>query len=258
MQILNIGKDHATVSRFVLSSGVQDIEMKIEELINENIKLERDVEREGLLQKKKSWLEFEAQTVGVESLSYAKELLIEQLRQVEERLQSVEEKLASVGESSSFGQILTNLLAKENENKDFITKQLRPTENEYTNANEKLARLRSKAEEMAPEKDWYARLSQSDMPVDLNNANTELRNIKSSIKSIKTTRLGLQRMADIDGVKVGLGLLFQTVNVGTNDMGKKAKKRKSLENLDETEDEMPGTIKRKKVTSIEEWWWWWE
>ena len=103
---------------------------------------------------------------------------------------------------------------------------------------------------MAPEKDWYARLSQSDMPVDLNNANTELRNIKSSIKSIKTTRLGLQRMADIDGVKVGLGLLFQTVNVGTNDMGKKAKKRKSLENLDETEDEMPGTIKRKKSRTL--------
>lgn len=84
----------------VLSSGVQEIEHKLEELTKENLRLENDIERVDLLRKKKAWLEFFDQNQHLESLQSAPDLLNEQLNNNERRLQSIEQKIAGFGEKT--------------------------------------------------------------------------------------------------------------------------------------------------------------
>lgn len=104
LQILRVGKENA--SRYtLLSSGVQAIENKLEELTNENLRLENDIERVELLHKKKAWLEFDDQNQHLQSLQSAPDLLNEQLNNNERRLQSIEQKIASVGEETPLGKV---------------------------------------------------------------------------------------------------------------------------------------------------------
>ena len=81
------------------------IENKLEELTNENLRLENDIERVDLLGKKKAWLEFDDQNQHLQSLQSAPDLLNEQLNNNERRLQSIEQKIASVGEETPLGKV---------------------------------------------------------------------------------------------------------------------------------------------------------
>ena len=104
LQTIRVGKENA--SRYtLLSSGVQAIENKLEELTNENLRLENDIERVELLRKKKAWLEFDDQNQHLQSLQSAPELLNEQLNNNERRLQSIEQKIASVGAETALGKV---------------------------------------------------------------------------------------------------------------------------------------------------------
>ena len=89
----------------MLSSGAQEIENKLEELTNENLRLENDIERVDLLRKKKAWIEFDDQNQHLQSLQDAPAMLNEQLNNNERRLQSIEQKIASVGEETPQGKV---------------------------------------------------------------------------------------------------------------------------------------------------------
>ena len=81
------------------------LERKLEELTTENLLFEHEIERLKLLQKKKAWLEFDAQNDHVKSLNEASELLKDQNHQAQQRLQSLENKIASVGTETPLGQV---------------------------------------------------------------------------------------------------------------------------------------------------------
>ena len=89
----------------MLFSGAQEIENKLEELTNENLRLENDIERVDLLRKKKAWIEFDDQNQHLQSLQDAPAMLNEQLNNNERRLQSIEQKIASVGEETPLGKV---------------------------------------------------------------------------------------------------------------------------------------------------------
>ena len=89
----------------MLSSGAQEIENKLEELTNENLRLENDIERVDLLRKKKAWIEFDDQNQHLQSLQGAPAMLNEQLNNNERRLQSIEQKIANAGEETPLGKV---------------------------------------------------------------------------------------------------------------------------------------------------------
>ena len=89
----------------MLSSGAQEIENKLEELTNENLRLENDIERVDLLRKKKAWVEFDDQNQHLQSLQDAPAMLNEQLNNNERRLQSIEQKIANAGEETPLGKV---------------------------------------------------------------------------------------------------------------------------------------------------------
>ena len=89
----------------MLSSGAQEIENKLEELTNENLRLEKDIERVHLLRKKKVWLEFDDHNQHLQSLQSAPELLNEQLNNNERRLQWIELKIACAGAETALGKV---------------------------------------------------------------------------------------------------------------------------------------------------------
>ena len=89
----------------MLSSGAQEIENKLEELTNENLRLEKDIERVHLLRKKKVWLEFDDHNQHLQSLQSAPELLNEQLNNNERRLQWIEQKIACAGAETPLGKV---------------------------------------------------------------------------------------------------------------------------------------------------------
>ena len=89
----------------MLFSGAQEIENKLEELTNENLRLENDIERVDLLRKKKAWVEFDDQNQHLQSLQDAPAMLNEQLNNNERRLQSIGQKIANAGEETPLGKV---------------------------------------------------------------------------------------------------------------------------------------------------------
>ena len=68
----------SSTGQSIYSSDLQTIEEKLEELTNATLRLEHETERVELLQKKKAWLDFDAQNKHITSLIDASEMLKEQ------------------------------------------------------------------------------------------------------------------------------------------------------------------------------------
>ena len=137
------------------------------------------------------------------------------------------------------------LKSKEEEARQFLLTQVSATETEIGKANEKLNLLKSNAEKVAPSKEWQERLYRDDLPADLNSTNKELKELQSSIKSLKETRVVLS--AERTKMKEGIEGLFDNVSIETIKKKKKKepKKRKAKElDGDDGEDEAP---EKKKV-----------
>ena len=89
----------------MLSSGVQEMENKLEQLTKENVQLEHHIHRVDLLQKSKAWVEFDLQNERVDSLKDVPASLKEQLKNIQQRLNSIEQKIVSAGIESPLGQV---------------------------------------------------------------------------------------------------------------------------------------------------------
>ena len=89
----------------MLSSGVQDIENRLDVLTEKNLALEHGMERVELLTKKKVWLEFDEQNKRINSLRAALSFLEGQLKSNDERLQSIVQKIAVIREDSPLRQV---------------------------------------------------------------------------------------------------------------------------------------------------------
>jgi len=100
-QIIKVGKEQSPS----LSSGVEDIETKLQEMMYMNLQCEQNTERIQLLEKKIAWLKFDQQNECVESFSVASELLQEQLRDNDQRLQSIVQKITLTDKKSPLGHV---------------------------------------------------------------------------------------------------------------------------------------------------------
>jgi hypothetical protein len=76
------------------SSGVKGIESKLQELTNENLRLERSIESEELLKQEKSWLEYNETNTRAKSLASACLVLEKQLKETDLRVRSLSEKVS--------------------------------------------------------------------------------------------------------------------------------------------------------------------
>ncbi len=76
------------------------IESTIEILSRENEMHERDTERIDLLQKKKTWLEVDAQRDNINSLNDASQVLREQVVQIRVKIQTYEEAMSNVAKKN--------------------------------------------------------------------------------------------------------------------------------------------------------------
>lgn len=200
------------------------MEFKLEELTSETLRLENDIERVELLQKKKAWLEFDDANQHLESLQSAPDLLNEQLNNNERRLQSIEKKIASVGEETPLGKVYIKLQKKERDVKAFILKQICETSEELSEVTATCAQLLDKAEKIAPQKQWKERLSCNDLPSNLAETASELKKFRSSVRLLKATRKSFERRSSIEEMKGGFESLFKCF-----DDTETKKKRKATE-----------------------------
>lgn len=116
--------------------------------------------------------------------------------------------------------------------------QLSKTKTELTYANKSLVKLRDRAEEVAPSKEWQERLACGDMPTELVVATKELNEL-----SKKKFTVDFQ----LDEMKAGMKKLFD--NASAEVKKKKSKKRKveELEANREGDDEDGVSKSKKKV-----------
>ena len=75
--------------------NTQSIADKLDELIEENSRLETELERKDLLNKKREWAFYDKQKLYVKSLDDTLELLKEQSLAVQQQLKSFEEKIST-------------------------------------------------------------------------------------------------------------------------------------------------------------------
>ena len=225
----------------LLSSGVQGMESKLQELTNENLRLRLSAERRELLQKKKAWLEFDDQNNRVTPLESACTLLMEQVSGYYVRLKSIEEKIASAGAESPLGQVYVKLRIQEKEAKAFIQNQLSATKTDLASAKAEASRLHKKAKEVASENEWHELRSLDKLTGDLTAANTALALEESRLKLMNAARTSQQRSKDLDEVKEGIEKLFKSVKVVTD----KKRKQTDLEQSDD-EDETDGMLESPK------------
>ena len=229
----------------LLSSGVQGMESKLQELTNENLRLRLSAERRELLQKKKAWLDFDDQNNRVKPLESACTLLMEQVSGYSSRLKSIEEKITSVGTESPLGQVYVKLRIQEKEAKAFIQNQLSATKTDLASAKAEASRLHKKAKEAASENEWHELRSLDELPGDLTATNTALVLEESWLKLVKAARTSQQRSKGLDEVKEGIEKLFKSVTVVTD----KKRKQTDLEqsdNEDETDGVLESPSKKKK------------
>ena len=121
--------------------------------------------------------------------------------------------------------------------------QLSKTKTELTCANKSLVKLRDRAEEVAPSKEWQERLACGDVPTELVVATKELNEL-----SKKKFTVDFQ----LDEMKAGITRLFDNVSAEVKEKKKKSKKRK-VEELDDDgedngEDEVPKSKKKVQAS----------
>lgn len=104
-QIIKVGKEQSPNKPCWLSSRVEDIETKLQEMMYMNLQCEQNTERIQLLEKKVAWLKFDQQNERVESLSVAVNILQEQISDDDQRLQSIVQKIAVTDKKSPLGHV---------------------------------------------------------------------------------------------------------------------------------------------------------
>ena len=137
------------------------------------------------------------------------------------------------------------LKTKEDEARQFLLAQVTATDTEIGKANELLAQIKSNAEKVAPSKEWQERLARDDLPADLDATNKELKELQSSIKSLKETRVVLS--VERTKMKEGIEGLFDNVSIQTIKKRKKGTKKRKAEELGDEEDEDVVPESKKKV-----------
>ena len=117
------------------------------------------------------------------------------------------------------------LRKKERDVKAFILNQICTTGENLSEITAICAQLRDKAEEIAPKREWKERLSCEDLPTNLSETCSELKNFRSSVRLLIATRTSFERRSNIEEMKGGFESLFKALNdaVATN------KKRKATE-----------------------------
>ena len=138
------------------------------------------------------------------------------------------------------------LKSKEEEARQFLLTQVTATETELGQTNEKLTLLKSNAEQVAPSKEWQERLARDDLPANLDATNKELKELQSSIKSLKETRVVLS--VERTKMKEGIEGLFDNVSIQTIKKKEEPKKRKAKELEGEGEEEAPESKKKVQAS----------
>jgi hypothetical protein len=137
------------------------------------------------------------------------------------------------------------LKSKEEEARQFLLTQVTATDTEIGKANEKLNQLKCNAEKVAPSKEWQERLARDDLPSDLDATNKELKELQSSVKLLKESRVVLT--TERTKMKEGIEGLFDNVSIQTIKKKEGPKKRKAKELGDEGEGEDEAPESKKKV-----------
>ena len=139
------------------------------------------------------------------------------------------------------------LKSKGEEARQFLSTQACATAREIFTASETLSQLKSKAEKVAPTKKWQERLAHDDLPADLDATNKELKELQSSIKSLKETRVVKQN--ERNKMKEGIEGLFDNVSIQTIKKKEGPKKRKAKElDGDDGEDDAPESKKKVQAS----------
>lgn len=120
--------------------------------------------------------------------------------------------------------------------------QICNTGDELSAANTTLAQLLKKAEDIAPQNEWHTRLSNDDLPSDVNALQKELKGLKANIKSMKSNLRG----TNIDEMKGVFDKLFESVHIRTET------KRKRIADSDDSEDGMLDSPKSKLLKSSDD------
>ena len=95
-QIVNFGKEKAVSSEQTKEDDrVKSLGSKLQELMDENQRLEQGNERLGLLKKKKAWVVYDAQKEHFNSLNDAYVLLKDQVNEVQNQLKRFEETVTA-------------------------------------------------------------------------------------------------------------------------------------------------------------------
>lgn len=89
----------------VLSSGVREVEKKLQELTDANLQLEQDAERAEFLKREKTWLEVDQQNKCVQSLKNDRRMLLLELGSNDQRSQCIGQKIGFAGAESPLGQV---------------------------------------------------------------------------------------------------------------------------------------------------------
>ena len=118
------------------------------------------------------------------------------------------------------------------------TTQIWNVKNKVDAAKAKVTSLYNLAEKQAPKDKWQDRLQSEDLPTDLEALDTALNEVMSTVKSIESTRVGLQRRFDVGVLRTSLENLFYNESEDT-------KKRKADEL--EKEEEVVGEDEREEA-----------
>ena len=121
--------------------------------------------------------------------------------------------------------------------------QIHTIGNELNEIDAKLAHiLNSKPDAGAPKNECNGSLTCNDT-VGLNATTKALEEAKSNVKKLRVKRIDMQRRAEIDELKYGLERLFKSVSIESKKS--KKKRRRIMEDSDESEDEILEPLKKK-------------
>lgn len=121
--------------------------------------------------------------------------------------------------------------------------QIHTIGNELSEVDAKLAHiLNIKSDASEPKNECHGSLICNDT-VGLNATIKALEEAKSNVKTLRVKRIGMQRRAEIDELKYGLERLFKSVSIESKKS--KKKRRRIMEDSDESEDEILEPLKKK-------------
>ena len=94
-----------------------------------------------------------------------------------------------------------------------MSNQLKEVNKEALEAKLSLERLSTKAEEIAPKAEWYARLGEDDLPADLDDVIQALQISTSNLKSLDATRSSKKWHDRVHKLREGVEMFFQLLDV---------------------------------------------